>query len=383
MVCLVKMTPLRFCDERRASRLKTIKTTRIFSLPGVLALLVGLLLTACGDPTATTVPATTAASTTKATTVAAATTAAVAGSATTAAATGAGANAAAGPNPCPDPVPAPAKAAPPEAARSGTEKPATLRIGLIPNQNPESQKQQYATFKTYMEKEMAQPIELFVANDYAGVVQAMVADKIDLAYFGGLTYVQAKEQTELYPIVTEIDRFTNGPTYCSAIVVPADSPIKTVAELKGKSFAFGDISSTSGSLFPRIMLEQAGIKVPTDLKEVKYTGGHDATALAVQNGAVDGGGLEERVMLRLIDQGKLDKSKVRVIQRIAVTGYPWAVRAKLDPALVDKITNVFVNIKDQDLLKLLRAESYVKIKDADYEYVREQGLKFGLLTPKK
>lgn len=303
--------------------------------------------------------------------------------ATTAAAGANGGAASAANNPCPTPVPAPGQAAPARTITNGTEKPATLRVGLIPNQNPESQKQQYSTFKTYLEKELGQPVELFVAQDYAGVVQAMVADKLDLAYFGGLTYVQAREQTDVYPIVTEVDRFTGNFTYCSAIIVPADSPVKSVAELKGKTFAFGDISSTSGSLFPRIMLDSAGLKVPTDFKDVKYTGGHDATALAVQNGAVDAGGLEERVMLRLIDQGKVDKTKIKVIQRTAVTGYPWVVRAKLDPALVDKITNIFISIKDKDLLALLRAESYVKVKDSDYEYVREQALKFGLLTPKK
>lgn len=362
--------------------MQTKKSLRIISLPGALLLLLALLLVACGDNTATTAPAaTTAAATARPNTAAASSaTTAASGSATTAASSG---GTTATSNPCPDPVPAPAGVSPYQNITTGTEKPATLRVGLIPNQNPESQKQQYATFKTYLEKELGEPVELFVAQDYAGVVQAMVADKLDLAYFGGLTYVQAREQAEVYPIVTEIDRFTNGPTYCSAIIVPADSPVKSVADLKGKIFAFGDISSTSGSLFPRIMLDKAGLKVPNDFKDVKYTGGHDATALAVQNGAVDAGGLEERVMLRLIDQGKVDKNKVKVIQRIAVTGYPWVVRSKLDPALVDKITNIFLNIKDKDLLALLRAEGYTRVKDADYQYVREQALKFGLLNPKK
>ncbi len=354
--------------------MKISKSFHSFSLLGALLLLVALVLSACGDPTATAVPAATTAAVT---TAASATTAASV--ATTVAGAAAGAGAAS--NPCPDPVPAGAKAAPAEVGKNGTEKPATLRVGLIPNQNPDSVKQQYSTFKTYMEKELGQPVELFVANDYAGVVQAMVGDKLDLAYFGGLTYLQAREQTEVYPIVTEIDRFTGGSTYCSAIIVPADSPAKALTDLKGKIFAFGDISSTSGSLFPRIMIDKAGLKL-TDFKEVKYTGGHDATALAVQNGAVDGGGIEERILLRLIDQGKVDKSKVKVIQRTAVPGYPWVVRAKLDPAYVDKITNIFLNIKDKDLLALLRAEGYTKVKDADYQYAREQAINLGLLKPK-
>jgi phosphonate transport system substrate-binding protein len=317
-------------------------------------LLLGVLLAACGDtPTATTAP-----TTARATTAAGATTAAP--SATTAA----------------------TSATTAAAMATGTEKPNPLRVGLIPNQNPDTVKQQYASFKTYLEKELGQPVELFVGVDYPAVVQAMVTDKLDLAYFGGLTYLQAREQADVYPIVTEVDRVSKDRTYTSAIIVPVNSPIQKVEELKGKTFAFGDISSTSGSLYPTIMLDQAGIKL-TDI-QARYTGGHDATALAVQNGAVDAGGLEERVMQRLIDQGRVDKSKVRIIKRSeGIMGYPWVVRAKLDKAFVDKITNVFLNIKDEELLKLLRAESYAKVTASDYTYAREQAIRLGLLTPKK
>ena len=139
--------------------------------------------------------------------------------------------------------------------------PNPFRVGLVPNQNPDKVKGQYQGFKDYMEKTLGIPVELFVANDYAGVVQAMVSDKIDMAYFGGLTYVQARQQAPIVPIVTEVDRYTGNSTYCSAIIVPSDSPVQKTSELKGKTFAFGDISSTSGSLFPRIMLDRAGLNV--------------------------------------------------------------------------------------------------------------------------
>ncbi len=322
------------------------------ALGGALLLVLSLVLAACGDPTATTAPAaTTAAATTAAANGAAATTAAAM---TTA------------------------------ALATGTEKPNPLRVGLIPNLQPDTVKTQYANLKTHLEKELGVSVELFVGSDYPAVVTAMATDKLDIAYFGGLTYLQAREQAEVYPIVTAIDRITKDRTYTSVIIVPADSPAQKLEDLKGKTFAFGDVASTSGSLYPRIMLDQAGLKVPGDLKDIKYTGGHDATALAVANGSVDAGGLEERILLRLIEQGKVDKNKVRVLKRSEpIMGYPWVVRAKLDKDLVDKITTAFLNLKDPELLKLVLADGYAKVSAADYQYAREQAIRLGLLTVKK
>ncbi len=271
----------------------------------------------------------------------------------------------------------------PSVQATGSEKPSPFRIGLIPNQNPDTVKTQYKDFKTYMEKELGQPVELFVGSDYPAVVQAIVSDKIDMAYFGGLTYLQAREQGDVYPIITDIDKLTKDKTYTSVIIVPASSPVQKVEDLKGKTFAFGDASSTSGSLYPRIMLDAAGIKL-TDLKDVKYTGGHDATALAVQNGTIEAGGLEERILLRLEEQGKIDPAKVRIIKRSdPIPGYPWVVRAKLDKAFVDKVTNTFLNLKDPELLKVLRVEGYTKTTASDYTYAREQAIRLGLLITKK
>src|SRR5438128_42959 len=255
---------------------------------------------------------------------------------------------------CAPTAPASPTAAPPKPAEtakpaevakpaSGTEKPPTIRVGLIPNQAPDKIKAQYQPFQEYLGKTLNQPIELFVATDYAGVVEAMASDKLDLAYFGGLTYLQAEKRAQLYPIVTEVDRETHTTKYYSAIITQADSPIQKVEDIKGKKFAFGDINSTSGSLYPRIMLDKAGIGDFTNPALFVYTGGHDATVLAVQNKTVDAGGVERRIMNRLFEVGTADQSKIRTIQETLVEGYPWCVRAKLDPALVDQITNAFLN----------------------------------------
>ncbi|MBI3973461.1 MAG: phosphate/phosphite/phosphonate ABC transporter substrate-binding protein [Chloroflexi bacterium] len=261
----------------------------------------------------------------------------------------------------------------------GDDVPKTLRVGLIPNQAPDKIRAQYRPFGDYLQKTLDQPIELFVATDYTGIVEAMASDKLDLAYFGGLTYVQAERRADIVPIVTEIDRENDTPSYHSAIITRADSPIKTVADVKGKRFAFGDINSTSGSLYPRIMLDRAGISSFTDPQRFVYTGGHDATTLAVVNGTVDAGGAEKRIMQRLIDAGTVKADDIRIVEQMLVMGYPWAVRAGLDRGLQNRIVQAFLNIKDAELLKLMRAERYAKVAKEDYEEVRREARRLGLL----
>jgi phosphonate transport system substrate-binding protein len=258
-----------------------------------------------------------------------------------------------------------------------------LRVGLVPNQAPDKIKAQYEPFRRYLSEKLNMPVELFVAVDYAGVVEAMANDKLDVAYFGGLTYVQAKQRAKIHPIVTEVDQETNTTQYYSLIIAPAEKDIKTVAELKGKVFAFGDISSTSGSLYPRVMLDKAGIKVPDDFKNVVYTGGHDATAQAVQNATVDAGGIEGRILKRLIAKGTVDEKKIKVLEKHLVEGYPWVVRDSLDKQIESKVIEAFLAIKDPTLLDLMRAASFTKVSDANYAEAEKEAKRLGLLNTKK
>jgi phosphonate transport system substrate-binding protein len=271
---------------------------------------------------------------------------------------------------------APAAAQP--AGQRGGERPATLRVGLIPNQAPDRVRAQYEPFREYLARAMGQPVETFVATDYAGVVEAMASDKLDIAYFGGLTYLQAELRAEVVPIVTEIDRETNTSKYYSAIIVRADSPYQKVEDLKGRPFAFGDISSTSGSLYPRIMLDRAGFSDFNNPQLYVYSGGHDATLAAVINGSVQGGGIEKRIMERAFEAGTQPRDQIRIIQQIEVQGYPWVARKKLDSALVDKIVDSFMKIDDPELLRLMRATKYTKVTASDYDDARKEADRLGL-----
>lgn len=256
-----------------------------------------------------------------------------------------------------------------------------FRIGLIPNQSPEEVQAQYEPLQEYMSEELGREVELSVPTSYPAVVEAMASDNLDLAYFGGVTYVQARERAEVSPLVTEINPRTGTTKYRSAIIVPEDSDIEDVSELEGADFAFGSVSSTSGSLYPSIMLAEAGIDYRTDLGEFTYTGGHDTTAQAVANESVDAGGLEYRILLDLLEEGAVEEGAVRVIGTSdPVEGYPWVVRDALPDELEEEVAQAFLDIEDPELLDLLRAEGYGRVEASDYDYVEEQARELDLLT---
>jgi len=256
-----------------------------------------------------------------------------------------------------------------------------LQVGLIPNENPEEVEAQYQPLEDYLKKELGREVELSVPTTYNAVVEAMVSGELDLAYFGGLTYVQARQRADVHPLFTEVNPRTGTTKYRSVIIVPADSKVEKVEDLEGKDFAFGSVSSTSGSLYPSIMLNQAGIDYRTDLGEVVYTGGHDTTAQAVANGRVAAGGLEDRILYGLQEDGIIEKNKVRVIgESDPIEGYPWVVRDALSDKDEQALTDAFLGIEDPKLLDLLRAEDYRKVQASDYDYVEEQARKLDLIA---
>jgi phosphonate transport system substrate-binding protein len=154
----------------------------------------------------------------------------------------------------------------------GSSDPDPLRVGVVPNQNPESVEAQYEPFGDYLSEQLGRELELMVPTSYSAVVEAMVNNQLDLAYYGGLSYVQARNRADVAPLVTEINPRTGDTTYHSLIITPVDSDIQEVSELRGRNFAFGSASSTSGSLYPAIMLQDAGLDYRTDLSEFAYTG---------------------------------------------------------------------------------------------------------------
>lgn len=257
----------------------------------------------------------------------------------------------------------------------------TLRVGLIPNQNPEEVEAQYQPLEDYLAEEIGREVEVSVPATYNAVVEALVSGELDMAYFGGLTYVQARQRADLTPLVTEVNPYTGTTKYHSLIIAPTDSDITEIEDIEGRDFAFGSVSSTSGSLYPSIMLNKAGIDYRTDLGEFTYTGGHDTTAQAVANGRVDAGGLEDRIFYDLRDEGVIEEDAVRIVaESEPIEGYPWVVRDDLSEEDKEALANAYLDMEDPELLDLMRAEGYERVTADDYDYTEKQARALDLIS---
>jgi len=219
-------------------------------------------------------------------------------------------------------------------------------------------------------------------SDYAAVVESLATRKIDLAWLGGFTYVQAKIRTNgtAIPIAQreEDAKFTSR-------FITADPAIKALADLKGKTFAFGAPSSTSGSLMPRFFLQQAGLNPEKDFKNVAFSGAHDATVAFVAAGKADAGVLNASVWDKLVEQKKVDTDKVRVFATTPpYFDYNWTVRGDLDPALVKKLTDAFLkldpaNPEHKEIMALQRASKFIPTKKENYDGIEKAAQSAGLL----
>jgi len=210
----------------------------------------------------------------------------------------------------------------------------------------------------------------------------LAAKKIDLAWLGGFTFVQARLRTgNAIPVVqrAEDEKFT------STYIAGADSGVNGLADLKGKTFAFGSPSSTSGHLMPRHFLNKAGIDPERDFKRIAFSGAHDATAAFVESGRVDAGVLNASVWDRLVEQKKVDTAKVKVVSTTPpYYDYNWTVRGDLDPALVKKIADAFLKLDpakpaDKALLDLQRASRFIPTRVENYQGIEEAARAAGLL----
>lgn len=245
-----------------------------------------------------------------------------------------------------------------------------VAVGMIPDAGATQVSiQEKGPLKDYLAKEMGQEVNLVIPTNYNATVEALGNGSLDFAYLGALTYVKAHRQYGVIPLVQR----TTDLQFHSLFITGADSPIKALADLKGKQFAFGDINSTSGHLIPFLEMKQAGINVETDLK-FRYSGSHPATAKAVEAGAVDAGALDETVYNSMIAEGKLDKSKVRVFYTSKpFVDYVWVARKDMSKELQEKFSKSFLGLKegkDDQILQILRGKSFVRANDEEYGTIR-------------
>jgi phosphonate transport system substrate-binding protein len=259
--------------------------------------------------------------------------------------------------------------------------PKTLRVGFVPAEDAQQVMQNAQPVVEILRKELGMEIQPFVATDYTGVVEALRVGKLDVAFLAPASYVLAKNEANV-KVVLKSER-KGIPTYFAAIITRADSGINTLEDLRGKTFAFGDSLSTTGHVFPRKMFKERGIDPVRDFKQILYSGGHDATVLAVLNRKVDAGATyanspdsQDTAWMRYLK----DPADVKKIHAIAfsepIPADNLVIRGDLDDAIAKKIVDVFINLsRDPAGKKMLRElyqiDGFVTATDKDYDSVRE------------
>ena len=246
----------------------------------------------------------------------------------------------------------------------------TINIGMVPDAGATQVSiKEKAPLKAYLEQKLGRPVNLVIPTSYNATVEALGNGSLDFAYLGGLTYIKAHARYGVVPLVQR----TADLQFRALFITSRQSGIHSLADLKGKTFAFGDINSTSGHLMPYMEMRQAGIDPNTSLK-FRYTGSHPATAKAVESGAVDAGALDETVYNSMVSEGKLDPTKVRVFYTSKpFVDYVWVARKDIGEAVQEKFAQAFTDLKegqDDEILKIVRGKNFVRANNEEYTVLR-------------
>ncbi|MEN4825379.1 putative selenate ABC transporter substrate-binding protein [Pseudomonas sp. P39-UII1] len=258
----------------------------------------------------------------------------------------------------------------------------TLRVSAIPDEAPTELLRKFEPLGKYLSQQLGMEVKFVPVADYPAVVESLASDRLDMAWLGGFTFVQVHLKD---PKATPLVQREQDAKFTSKFIT-ANPDVKSLADLKGKSFAFGSISSTSGSLMPRyFMLKEDNIKPESYFSRVAYSGAHDATVAWVQAGKVDGGVLNASVWQKLVDAGKVDTGKVKVFATTPeYYDYNWTVRGNMEPALKEKIKQAFLDLDPakpdhKAILDLQAASRFIETKPENYQGTEQAAREAGLL----
>lgn len=272
-----------------------------------------------------------------------------------------------------------------EESSTASENEEPFTIGVIPAQTEGEMQTAMDKLQAILSEELDREVEIEVYPDYNGVVESMNYDQIDMAYLGPLTYVIAEANSNAQAIITQL--VDGEPFYHSYVITHKDNPATSLDELLENpgevQFAFGDPNSTSGSLIPSIELQDRGVyesEQENQFESVRFTGSHDATALAVQNQQVDAGAIDSAIYNQLVESGKIDDEQLKVIwESEPLFQYPWAVLESTDDETIAKLREAFLAIEDPEILDAFGATGFTEATNEDYESIKQAAIKQGII----
>lgn len=256
------------------------------------------------------------------------------------------------------------------AAGAAVQAQEVLRVTAIPDESPTELARKAEPLMRYLSARLGVKVEYTPVTDYAAAVEALVNRKVDLAWFGGFTFVQAHQRSkgQVLPLVQREED-----TRFRSVFITTDPAIRTLADLRGKDVSFGSASSTSGHLMPRAFLLQAGLTPERDLRRVAYSGAHDATIAAVAAGKVHAGALNISVWEKFVAEGRVDTARVRVFHTTEpYHDYNWSVHAQMPAARREQLKQALLALdrgtpEGAQILGLQRATRFVPAQVSDYQ----------------
>ena len=251
--------------------------------------------------------------------------------------------------------------------------PTVLRVGVLPDERPQALRQRYEPLTAFLRQELGQEVRLVLPETYEDLVALFGAGELDLAHFGGATFVAAAERHGAKPLVMrDIDvKFT------SYFLARADRAESTLADFEGQTLAFGSELSTSGHLMPRFFLQEQEIAPETFFESVSYSGAHDATVTRVRDGSVDLGVANAEIVETMIRDGRLEAGSLRVVwETPPYADYVWAIRPGMGKAYTIRLRDAFLSLsifdeEANDILRRMGATGFLPAAPEDFDRLRQ------------
>ena len=254
----------------------------------------------------------------------------------------------------------------------GTAKPGVLTVGFIPAEDSRAMVRQSQAILDIVAKHTGMKIDTFVGSDYNATIEALRAGHVDVALLGPFSYVLATTVAPVEAFAVTVTARSMQPSYQSIIIAGKDSNINTLADLKGRTFAFVDPGSTSGFMVPSAAMIKLGITPEKDFKQVMYSGGHDSTIVAVGSGKVDAGAVADRIYERGCAKGLADCNKLKVVWTSPpIPNDPLLYRKNLPDDLKKKIREAFFSVKNLAFGEMGTVARFDPASDKDYDPLRE------------
>ena len=243
----------------------------------------------------------------------------------------------------------------------------SLNIAVVPQQNKLTQRKIYEPLINHINEHTGIPITLLIPDSYEQLLEWFVNRKVDMAMFGGVTYVQAHLKAGAYPLVMrDVDS-----RFKSVVLVASKSSAKSLTDLKDASFVFGSRLSTSGHFMPRHFFEGKNILPETFFSKIDFSGAHDRTAEWVRDGKADAGVLNSSIAYQMFLDGRISKEKIKVLwESPPYSDYVWAIQSDIDDKQKTIIRDAFLHMnhngEDKKILEDLGAKYFIPASHNDF-----------------